>query len=324
LHASRWPEGVFVPVSSSARRDVRFGGDWSASQRAKNALIALSVAAALRVVDRVPRRWLLAMGRAAGRTIRRLAGRSREQARNALANALSGDSSSIARSCFDHAGENLATSLLLRRTQVRALDLVEVPQSTAETFRAALAHGRGVVFVSAHVGPFEAFAAAVAELGLRPAVVVRESYDPRLDVLIDSHRRTRGIDVIHRGRPGAAIRILRALRAGQPVGFLPDFGGRVPSLEVPFLGEKRPFPVGPQQLAQHARAPLLVGALERQAPFAQEPRFRLVLAAIDTSGSLVTLTARVATELESVIVRAARDFPWMALRPTSVHQKSAS
>lgn len=295
-----------------ARPDVRHGGRWTAAQSLKNAAILLATRAALGVCDRLPAALLLGLGRAAGRLASvPFAARVRRRAEGVLGRSAAG---AVARACFSASGENAALCLLLRRRPVRALDWVEVPDDARRAFEAALARGRGAVFVSAHVGPFELLPSAVAELGLRPAVVVRESYDPRLDRLVDAHRHTRGIDVIHRGRAGAPARIVRALRAGQPVGFLPDLGGRVPSLEVPFLGEMRPFAIGPQHLAQRLGVPLIVGALRRVQTASRPLKFRLAITEVDTSGGVAALTERVARELGAVISEQAVDFPWAALR----------
>jgi KDO2-lipid IV(A) lauroyltransferase len=167
-----------------------------------------------------------------------------------------------------------------------------------------------VIFVSAHLGPFEGIAAAVAELGYRPAVIVRESYDPELDDLVDDHRRRRGLTVIHRGSPRAALSIIRALRAGQPVGFLPDLGGRVPSVEVCFLGEAVAFPVGPQLIAVRTGAPLLIGTLKRSS--GSGPRHELTLERIQPGKDVVCLTHRVASALERAILEAPEEWLWMS------------
>jgi KDO2-lipid IV(A) lauroyltransferase len=291
-----------VPLRSVSLRDVRHGARWTRAQALKNDGILLFARAALALCDRLPARSLVALGRATGRLLA-MATKTRASAT---------PEADLARTSLPRLGENAALCLLLRRPGVRALDWVEVLDSERTQFERVLARGRGAIFVSGHVGPFELLPAAVAELGLRPAVVVRESYDPRLDRLVDAHRHTRGIDVIHRGHASAATRIVRALRAGQPVGFLPDLGGRVPSLGVPFLGETRAFPLGPQHLAQRLGAPLLVGALRRQ-PTSSNPRFRLTLDEVDTGGSLEQLTERVAQRLGALIAEEAADFPWMAL-----------
>lgn len=95
-----------------------------------------------------------------------------------------------------------------------------------------------------------------------PAILVRESYDPALDPLVDAHRLRHGLDVIHRGKPGASARILRSLKQGRPVGFLPDLGGRVRTELVDWLGGPRELPIGPLRIAQRTGAPLLLGYLE--------------------------------------------------------------
>ena len=59
--------------------------------------------------------------------------------------ALGAPDGGAARACFVRASENLATSLLLRRASVRALDWVEVPDDVLRTFRSVLERGRGVV-----------------------------------------------------------------------------------------------------------------------------------------------------------------------------------
>lgn len=173
----------------------------------------------------------------------------------------------------------------------------------------ALAVGRGVVFVSAHLGPFELVAAMIAELGYRPAIVVRQSYDPRLDRWVDEHRIARGVEVIHRGSAGATRRILRALKSGRPVGFLPDLGGRVAKIPATFLGQEALLPVGPQRIASRFDIPVVIGTLQ---PGQSTRPFRLEIRALPTDLGEERLTQRVADELSDAILRAPEHWPWMA------------
>jgi lauroyl/myristoyl acyltransferase len=297
--------------------DRRLGGRWTRRQAAKNWCIAQCVRAAFTLADRLPAGALSALGRFLGRCLRAASPRALGRARASAARCLDPDRARQASfRCFERAGENLAASLLLRRPLVRALDWVDVPERSRRVLTTALSEGRGAVFVSAHLGPFELLPAVIAELGLRPAIVVRESYDPRLDPWVDRHRHARGVDVIHRGAPGAAMRIVRALRAGQPVGFLPDLGARVPQIATNFLGRSTGFAVGPQQIAQRMRVPLVVGALRRVtdgSANAAHERFVLSIERVDTRGTVAALTRRVAQLLERSILSADEDFPWMAL-----------
>ncbi|MFC1641751.1 lysophospholipid acyltransferase family protein [Myxococcota bacterium] len=296
--------------------DCRLGQEWTLAQRAKNAVILWTVRVTLWLADRLPPGLLMRIGRHLGAASRLVLARKRSAAERGLAMVM-GDPDPVrrARDCFVCAGENLATTLLLRRPSVRALDWVLVPHPVRLLLEETLSLGRGAVFVSAHLGPFELVAAVVSEFGFRPAVVVRESYDPRLDPLVDTHRVLRGIEVIHRGRPGAGNRILRALRKGHPVGFLPDLGGRVQRSPVMFLGRRLPMPVGPQRIALRAGCPLLVGTLQPLTGVSarpdDKPRFVLGLVRLEASDES-TLAQLVADELTSAIRSARHHWLWMA------------
>jgi KDO2-lipid IV(A) lauroyltransferase len=224
----------------------------------------------------------------------------------------------VTRACFVNVGENLAVTLLLRRPEVRATECVLLPPSSHSLLDAALSEGRGMVFVSAHLGPFELVAATVAELGYRPAVVVRESYDSRLDRLVDAHRVGRGIEVIHRGVSGSGGRIVRAIRQGRPVGFLTDLGGRVKSSPTMLLGCQVDVPIGPSTIALRARCPLVVGTLrplrvESSRPLGRPPWFALDITRIDAPDEPL-LRQWVADELSRRIRGAREQWLWMAPR----------
>jgi KDO2-lipid IV(A) lauroyltransferase len=214
------------------------------------------------VVDRAPARLLVTLGAVLGRAAHRFFPSTRRLARLRVSAALpKHDARAIVRRAFENAGRNAALCLLLRRPHVRALDWVDVPRASERNLREALSRGRGTVFISAHLGPFELIPAAVMELGIPAAIVVRESYDPALDPVVDRHRLSRGIEVIHRGHPSASLRIVRTLRRGLPLGFLPDLGSRVPHRWVRFLETRARWPVGPARIAARMGAPMVVGVL---------------------------------------------------------------
>lgn len=304
-------ESVFVPARPGAHRDRRDRAEWTRAQRFKNSLIRAGVVAALAIADRVSEKRLLAWGKRLGLVARFVLGGARRTARARAALCFSAhDARRVASESFVRAGANLARCLLLRRPGVRALDAVRVTAEVKRTLAESLRPGRGVVFVSAHLGPFEAIAAAVRELGYEPAVVVRESYDRELDPIVDAHRTGRGLTVIHRGSPHAGFSIVRALRAGRPVGFLPDLGARVPSVELTFLGERVAFPVGPQIVSTRAALPVLVGTLKPSRE--PGPAHELVLRRLESGVDPMELTHRVARALEEAILEAPEEWLWMS------------
>lgn len=252
-------DAVTARVSDS--RDVREGGRWSAAQHLKNFAIYLAVRGALWLADRLsPRLLTLTLDGAALVASRCAPALVARATRNLRGLVPVGAEGRAARQSFFIAARTLAATLLLRRPTERADARVSLDDAELETLTRALDEGRGALVVAAHFGCFEHIAALVAERGLAPAVVVRESYDPRLDCLVDRHRSERGIRVLHRGR--SRLGVLRALRQGRPVGLLPDLAPRVPSEDVGFLGRAAVrWPVGPSRLALRTGAPLLVATL---------------------------------------------------------------
>ena len=302
-----------LSVPRAGLGDLRAGGAWTRRQSLKNALLRVLIACALGVADRLPETWLVRLGRDIGRAAHALLPEQRDRARRRIRAALpEADARALTRQCFASAGESLAVTLLLRRPRTRALDFVRVGADARAALESALAAGRGAVVVAAHLGPFELIPAAVSELGLRPAVVVRESYDPALDPVVDAHRVARGISVIHRGAPNAGVQVVRALRDGRPVGILPDLGGRVAACDALFLGASVPFPVGPARLAARLGAPLLALTLERRTG---GETYELRANALEGQGTVVEVTQRVAGALQAAIFACPTEWLWMARVP---------
>ncbi|MBN1610250.1 MAG: lysophospholipid acyltransferase family protein [Polyangiaceae bacterium] len=304
----------------SLSQDLRCGGTWTWRQRLKNDIIHCIIRRALAVADRLPAGLLIAVAKALGILAHAVCGSARRHATRQVSIGLpQACASRLARESFRLAGESLGLSLLLRRKNTSALRWVDVDPRCRGKMNRALAHGRGVVFISAHLGPFELIAAALAELGYRPAVLVRESYDPRLNQVVDAHRTARGVQVIHRGSPLAAGRVLHALRAGRPVGFLPDLGGRVRSTSVRLMGCSSELAIGPMQIALRTGAPVLVGFLVPRAPArasdaTRAPPFLLEVVPIPDIADASSGSQQVADILSRAIARAPERWLWMGAR----------
>jgi KDO2-lipid IV(A) lauroyltransferase len=119
----------------------------------------------------------------------------------------------------------------------------------------ALAKGKGVLALSAHLGAFTLIGARLAAAGYPFSVVVKHPGDQRFARLIDNYRAQVGIATISaKPRREAARGILRALRANRVVLLIADefkSGG----LMVEFLGHPSPAPRGPATLALRTGAP---------------------------------------------------------------------
>lgn len=282
---------------SALARDVRFGGAWSLGQTAKNGLVWSGIRAALACAPVVPGRLL---GRAAYALLGRVA---RDNLRRALA-ASPEDAARLARAAFENLGGHFADAL--RVLAGGPIEDVPVTPGALDVLAAARAEGRGVVFASAHLGPWERVAAALVLRGVPLVTMTRDSYDPRITRLLASLRERAGVRGIARGAPGAAARIVRALRDGAVLGMPMDLRTRAPSVVVPFFGLPAETVVGPARLALRTGAPLVVGTVERR-----DGVLAVTATRLGVRGDEVAVTAALGREIERRIRTAPDEWPWM-------------
>jgi len=163
----------------------------------------------------------------------------------------------LVRDCFRHFGCYMAELIHLQGWDTETvLDRVEVDGE--ENFAAAEACGRGIVFVSGHMGSTE-IAASLAVLRGYRITAVTESIP--VQWMMDWIVRTRqDIGITMTSPSGAGIGLLRSLRKGGMVAMLIDAGvDREDSIPVRFFGRETLFPEGPARLARLTGAPLVFG-----------------------------------------------------------------
>lgn len=242
--------------------DVREGGRWTLAQRAKNDVLWLVASAAVATVGRLPPRLLRRAGSSLGTfahlvlpSVRRLADRNVALAFPELDRA--SRRALVARS-YRTLGGYLGDAVAMLDPR-RSVDPLPFAAGARSVLDAALAEQRGVLFASAHLGPWERVAATLVHCELPFTAVAREAYDPRLTRLYERLRGARGLRTIYRGAPGAGSALLRTLRRGHILGIPMDLASRVPSIDVPFLGHDARTPVGPARLALRTGAAVVVG-----------------------------------------------------------------
>lgn len=240
--------------------DLRLGATWTRRQRLKNDLIHFSARIALGICAVLPRRVVAWTCAALGLLAWIILPRERALVRSRLEAGLGTPvASARVRAVFLRAGAILADTLLLLDPRERAGSRLAMEPSARAAFRDALAEGRGVVFVCAHLGPWERLAALLVEEGFPVATVARESYDPRFTALYERIRAPRGVRSIYRGGAGAARAIVRELAQGGAVGFLIDIPARVPCVRAELFGAAADIPVGAARIALSRRAEVVVG-----------------------------------------------------------------
>jgi KDO2-lipid IV(A) lauroyltransferase len=297
-------------------RDVRTGGTWSPLQRAKNDALWALASLALAAARPMSLASLRAVGRLIGQAAHAVVPSARRTALANVARALpeldAREHRALVRRCFVTLGELLGESvaMLIARNAPPPLPLSESARAVLEEARA---RSRGVVFASAHLGPWERVAASLVAAGVPLVTLARESYDPRFSRLYERMRDAHGVGVVWRASPGAAARILRTLRRGDVLGVPMDLRARVASCSAPFLGHLAPTAVGPARIALRSGAAVVVGTAAPSADGGLE----VTATAIDAGGLSADdagareLTARINAELSRRILALPHAWVWM-------------
>jgi len=125
-----------------------------------------------------------------------------------------------------------------------------------ENFAAAEGQGKGVLFLTGHMGAWELKPYAHA-LYHRPIhFVIRQINNPRVDRLVNHYRSLSGNQPIEKRQ--AARTILRVLRQGGVVGILADQNAALEdSVFVDFLGVPAATTTGLARMARHSGAPVV-------------------------------------------------------------------
>ena len=133
-----------------------------------------------------------------------------------------------------------------------------------EHLRAAMAHGKGLIFVSIHFGNFELGGARIAdEIPLN--VIADDLENSRLMDVLVGNRAHKNITLL--SPDGAAKKVLQALRRNEMVGLLMDLGPRAADLDnvqTSFFGCPATFPAAAASLARVSGAPIVVSACVRE------------------------------------------------------------
>ncbi len=143
---------------------------------------------------------------------------------------------------------------IYRRTTVEGLD----------NMARYLDAGRGVIFVSPHLGSYDVAGAWVASHGWRVVAPAEDLEPPELFELFRKLRASVGVEVLPAGKGSTARTLLSALRSGAAVGLVADRDITGSGVEVEFFGEKTMLPNGPAILALRTGTPLIVGALNQR------------------------------------------------------------
>ena len=259
------------------------------------------------------RRFPASLGLAVGATVADflhfLLPSKRRAARRNYAQVLGTDPSDLrarqlTRRAFRNFGRYVAEIFRLQVMSPEQLrELVEV--QNLEHLDSALAHKRGVIFVSAHIGNMEAGSAALPLYGFQLLAAADRLRPDFIWQYIIRARAQWGVSLVpveHAGR-----RMLRALRRQRMVALVADVGMKATGgVRVSFFGKDTYFPAGPARIARLSGAPLVFGCAIRNS----RGTYDIVLSApiipsptANAISDMESITQQVADHLESLIRR---------------------
>lgn len=223
----------------------------------EDALILSAVRASAAIVRLLPQGAAIALGRLIGLAFYATSKRRTIAYRNlraAFPERSAADLGRIGRASF----ESMAVSIV-EMLRFPLLDEAWMQKNVTivgeEKFRAALARGKGIIFLSAHFGNWELLS-IVSGLRRYPLVVLaREQKHPRSDAYLNSLRASKGAQVIFKGMP--VREILKALHAGKIVGVVGDQDGGKKGTFVSLFGRLSSTPSGTVRFAARTGAAVI-------------------------------------------------------------------
>lgn len=126
-----------------------------------------------------------------------------------------------------------------------------------DLFDAAVAAGRGVILITAHLGDFEYGAARLGAIGVPITLPVERLKPEGLFALACHLRSHHGIRAVPADSPESLRALFAALRRGEAVLLAVDRDVLGTGVEVPLFGARARLPTGPVLLAQRSGAPIL-------------------------------------------------------------------
>lgn len=222
----------------------------------------------------------------------------------------------VAEGVFRHYGRVMGDFL---RTPMRTVE--ELTNGTEvhgmENFERAESLGKGVIFVTGHIGNFERFGHYCTSRGVKLTVVARDANQSEMQERIGSLRAKAGMEVVSRGE--AARPIMSKLRKKEVIGILPDQNAG--EAFVPFFGHLCGTVLGPAVIHQRTGAPIVPAYCVRTGVGQYRVLIQEPIDFENVEKDATALMAAINASLESVI----RDYPeqwlWMHDRWKSARQR---
>jgi KDO2-lipid IV(A) lauroyltransferase len=291
-------------------------------KRIKRAVRSVVVVALLRLVSLVPLLPALRLGGWGGAIAYHLFGRTRRLALAHLAMAFpekpEAERQAIARRMFVNLGRAAMEITAIRSYDHRLESYVELRDPGL--LREMNARGKGIVFVTGHLGNWELIARRVARAGVPNSAIAKRGDDARLMAFIEQWRLTGQVTTLWREDASTGRAIVKLLKGAGGLGLLVDQNTDIQGVFVPFFGRLAHSARAPADLALRFGSPILVGTGHRKGPNAGDG-LQLEFTEIsydpappDREAEVIRVTAACQAVLEDAIRRYPADWVWMHKR----------
>jgi len=181
-----------------------------------------------------------------------------------------------------------------------------------EHAEAAHKKGKGVIFLTAHIGPFEYIATELAFRGYKPLIVGTKLKDQRLNDLLASNRNKFGAQLVERGKD--TVKLVKNLKLGGTMIILIDQDTKVKSRFVNFLGHPCATPIGATIMALKTGAAVVPMFLHQREDFMIEincyPELEMTVTGDDET-DLIVNTQKLSDVTEQEVRKYPEQWVWM-------------
>ncbi len=217
-----------------------------------------------------------------------------------------------ARKNFVHLGKSMLEVMLMKPERLsRVLDFKGL-----ENLRSAIERGRGVVYVTGHIGNWELMAHAISAI-FSVSVVAAPIKPEAVNDMIVGFRAAMGVRTILRGRPGSTRELIRVFKENRVLGLLIDQDTDVEGAFVDFMGRPAWTPTAAASMAIKFGAPVVFGYIRRK----KNDRHTItiegpvdLISSGDEKKDIVANTALLTRKIESCIIEKPEQWVWMHRR----------
>ncbi|MBI4387723.1 MAG: lysophospholipid acyltransferase family protein [Candidatus Omnitrophica bacterium] len=270
----------------------------------------------------LPREWMLSFIRMIGRFTWYILPKERKKVFNHLSLAFGGAKSrteleQIGRGVFENLGCTAVDTLripILKKRWSKDETLIK-DDGAFERAKTALEKGKGLIFLTGHIGNWELITLYFCQKGIPGTVIARKIYYEPFNRVLEGIRLATGAQIFYRDASPKSI--LKVLRSNRPIGILPDQD--VDSIEgvfVPFFGELAYTPSAPAKISRASGAPILPTFMVREGK-----GYRLIGRDLiwpedfnSESDPIMSMTKQWSSVVESVIREYPEQWVWMHRR----------